>query len=75
MSSPQDIVIRFRENDMHIFNRLEEVRTAKGMTRKGFVMHALANTYPELTEEIVAWLMGRKTVDRKAVLEATNDAN
>lgn len=60
--------IKFHPSDSKVYTAIETVRKGRGMTRKGFVMHAIANTYPELTEPVVNWLMRSKT-NRKAAEE------
>ena len=65
--------IKFGEGEEEVYKAVELARLGRGMTRKGFIMHAIANTYPELSELIVSWLMRYKNANRKAAKEDLNN--
>jgi hypothetical protein len=60
--------IWYTDEDRALFDRIDQVRRAKGMTKKGFVLYGIANNNPELAAEIVDYLMKKpRSKNRKAV--------
>lgn len=52
-------IVWFDDKDMEIHDKIEDVRRAKGMTKKGFILYAIANMIPELAPDILDYLMKR----------------
>lgn len=68
--------INILQREQPLFDKIDTVRRARGMSRKGFIMHGIANMCPELTEEIVSYLISSDSAprDRVALLKEAEEA-
>lgn len=65
----QSYQIQFSPEEQELYDAIEQARITHGLTRKGMILYALANQYPELTETIVRSMLqkGKRRGDQETL--------
>lgn len=67
--------VYFNQDEMDLYEKIEEARQLKGMSKKGFFLYGIANLVPELAPDIIRHLTKRPySKNTAAVAKDINDA-
>lgn len=66
----------YKPEEQQLMDLIDDHRKVKGMTRKAFILYAIANMIPDLAEPIVEHLLARpKTKDAQAIHRTAEEAD